>query len=106
MHIKEMIPKGVEKMVIAICADYQRRAKVIKEGGASYRVLMEYKFLNYRVLDATAEIVGLPNAQSFIHDIGAQIGYGRTSLYHMSEVTYKSRKEEVKINIARRLAYL
>ena len=103
MHNEYVMPKGVDNIVRSLCADYFRRSSVIAERSAPYTVIMEYRFLNYRIMNATLEIVGSRDALAIISDIGKNRGYAKSeSLF--SEKTYKKQKDAVKRNIARRLS--
>ena len=101
-----LIPKELDNLLIAICADYLRRAEVISSRSAPYNVVMEYRFMNYRIMNAAVEIAGSRDALVFIYDIGNDVGYTSSSLTVLSEKLYKKRKKEVKENIARRLSLL
>lgn len=96
------LPWEIEIVVKGLCADYRRRCAVIEARGASYKVIMEYRFLNYRIFNAAIEIVGEREALSFIEEIGNGDGYAKSNS-HLSESVYKKRKKEVKFNIAKRL---
>lgn len=101
---EEMVmPHTIELIIIALCADYPRREKIILSGNATYRVIMEYRFLNYRIFNAASEVAGYRDAKAFIKEIGEGSGYTASELWRMSESLYKQRKREVKRNIARRL---
>ena len=102
MHDERVIPKGVESIITVLCADYFRRAAVISDRTAPYNVIMEYRFLNYRIMNATLEVVGEKDAAEIIYDIGSKRGYAKSSCL-ISERSYKVKKEEVKRKIARRL---
>ena len=104
MYDEAMIPEGVEKIIQSLCADYTRRALVMKRRSAPFNVIMEYRFLNYRIMNAAIEIAGSRDAGGFIKDIGEEIGYSATELWILSESEYKKRKMEVKYNIAQRLS--
>lgn len=104
MYDEILMPEGVERLVTAICADYFRRAEVIGNRSAPYNVIMEYRFLNYRIMNAAVEIAGPRDALGFIKDIGMDIGYAASELWILSERAYKTRKKEVRDNIARRLS--
>ena len=104
MYDESVMCVSLEKLIQAICADYGRRATVLEERCAPYNVLMEYRFLNYRVLAAAIEISGSRDASVFINDIGQGIGYANSAITSLTESVYKSRKREVKKNIARRLS--
>lgn len=102
MLYERVIPASVDAVVVALCADYKRRARAIKSRSVSHRCEMEFKYLNYRILEGAMELVG-DDAEELIRDIGEKIGYARSSLDSYSETTYKNRKKEVKINIAKKL---
>lgn len=103
MYDEKVMPKAVDRLVVALCADYFRRKRLIERGGAPYTVIMECRYLNYRIYDAAFQIVG-GNAEPFIRDIGDGVGYASSGIVGISESTYKKRKAEVKRSIARRLA--
>ena len=90
-------------MVVALCADYERRRSAIAERSVTHRTEMEYLYLNFKLLSAAEEIVGESRAELMIREIGERIGYAYSDLYEMSEVSYKKKKQEVKTNIAKRL---
>ena len=52
MYDELMIPDGLDAIVISLCADFSRRAEVISNRTAPYNVIMEYRFLNYRMINA------------------------------------------------------
>ena len=106
MYDEILIPEALDDIVVALCADYSRRAEVITSRNAPYNVIMEYRFLNYRIMNAAMEIAGSRDALFFIKDIGQDIGYAASDLYVLSEKIYKERKREVKINIAKRLSLM
>lgn len=100
------LPLPIEKLIGLLCADYPRRDSVIKERTAPYNVIMEYRFLNYRILSAATEIAGSRDALEFIGDIGNDTGYASSELWILTERVYKERKGAVKHNIARRLSLI
>ena len=95
----------LDGLVCSLCADYFRREDALQERTASKRVDMEYRYLNFLMYEATAEIVGDRVANAFIDEIGRHIGYASSSV-PFSENLYKVRKQEVKIAIARKLHLL
>ncbi len=101
-----LMPSGLDAVIVALCADFSRRAEIIYNRNAPYNVIMEYRFLNYRIMNAAVEIAGNRDACCFIKDIGQDIGYAASDLWVLSEVCYKERKREVKNNIARRLSLM
>ena len=106
MYDELIMPRGLDTLITALCADYPRRAEVIDRRSAPYNVIMEYRFLNYRIINAAAEIAGSRDAIYFVYDIGNEVGYAASDLIALSEVIYKQRKKEVKENIARRLSLM
>lgn len=106
MYDEILIPAELDKILIALCADYQRREEIIRRKSAPYNVIMEYRFLNYRIMNATIEIAGSRDAISFIKDIGENVGYADSELWLLSETIYKERKREVKLNILKRLSLM
>lgn len=106
MYDEALMPTELDALIIALCADYPRRAEVISSRNAPYNVIMEYRFLNYRIMNAAMEIAGSRDALYFIYDIGRNNGYTSSDLFILSETVYKERKKEVKENIARRLSLM
>jgi len=95
--------ESVDNLVSALCADYTRRRELIQRGGLSRRVETELRYLNAKIIDATLELAPEEELFGFIEEIGRGIGYAKSSLYHLSETTYKKRKREIKTNIAKKL---
>ncbi len=106
MYDEPVMSKTLDEMIKAYCADFLRRAQVIADKSAPFNVIMEYKFLNYRIYSAACEMGGAGNALAFITDIGEGRGYAKSELSVMSESVYKIKKREIKLNIARRLSLL
>ena len=103
MPASPLMDKSLEDIVIALCADFERRRLAIEEKALPKRVLLEYKFLNLRILEGTIEIVGISNARKFIDDIGARRGYAKSSIEDISEPSYKKLKAKAKLSIAQKL---
>ena len=95
--------KSLDLLVTALCYDFPRREKAIREGLLSRRTLTEFRYLNFKILDAVGEVVEEPFIRIYINEIGENIGYANTKLDMLSEVAYKQRKKEVKENIAKKL---
>lgn len=106
MYDDIVMSKSLDELITALCADYLRRADVIATRSAPYNVIMEYRFLNYRIMNAAIEIAGTRDALSFIDDIGSGLGYAGSGLYALAERVYKERKRDVKYNIAKRLSLI
>ncbi len=100
-----LIPKTLDAVIIALCADYARRALEIEKRDIPFNVTMEYRFLNYRIINAAMEVAGERDALTFVSEIGSKIGYTASSTY-LSETVYKNRKREVKENIAKKLSLM
>ena len=98
-----LISPSVDKIVVALCADYGRRKRAIAEKCVCRRTDTELRYLTARIYDAVAEVVGVPLAEHFIKDIGHCLGYANTQLDCMSEVTYKNLKKQARELIAVRL---
>lgn len=97
---------SVFNIVVALCADYDRRKNAIAEREISRRVRMEYIYINTRMLNAAGEIVGFAVAESFIREIGSGIGFASSELDCVSESAYKAMKRRIKIKIAENLYLL
>ncbi len=96
----------IEGVAISLCADYFRRKKCIAERTVGKRVRMEYSYINAKVLDAAAGIVGTALAEIFIWEIGRCIGFARSEVNTMSELTYKTKKAKIKEEILRNIYYI
>ena len=94
---------SLSEIIVALCADYDRRRRALIESSVTRRVRMEYIYINGRMKDAAAEIVGEGYAERFIDDIGARVGYASSELDFCSEGQYKKYKKEIKDNIAKKL---
>ena len=94
---------SLDGLVSALCLDYFRRERAIKEGSASRRTLTEFRYFNFKIYDAVKEVVGEEFVLTYIKEIGENIGYANSELYLLSEVAYKQRKKEVRDNIAKKL---
>ena len=100
------LPQSVDALASALCADYFRRERAIREGAEPLRVRMEYEYLNHRIYAAARELCDkVEDAIGYIEEIGEKRGYAK-SRFTVSEKTYKIKKREVKLNILRRLYLL
>ncbi len=88
---------------MALCLDYARRKNAIEKRSAPHRTDTEYRYLNFKIYDAVAEIVGDGCAEMYIEEIGKKVGYAKSGDYMISEVTYKKYKRLAKENIAKKL---
>ena len=94
------IDRLIADIVIALCADFFRRRTAIEEKSVSHRTDTEYRYLNFKIHDACAGVVGEELCDSFIRFIGGRIGYAKCDLDIMSEVTYKRYKHRATVAIA------
>ena len=96
----------LDALVVALCRDYPRRETALERGSCTHRTGMEYRYINYQMADAAAEISGERLAPIYIEEIGNKIGYAHSQVDCVSETTYKEDKQSIKINIARKLHLL
>ena len=99
----KVIVDTLDLLVRALCADYRRRERIILAREAERRVDNELRYLNFKLFDAAAEVVGEGRADNFISEIGASVGYAKSRVEYISEGMYKQYKSQVKQNIAKRL---
>ena len=104
--LRELIPDGVDRIVTALCLDYERRAEAIRQRSVGRKTEMQYRYFNYQLHRAACEVAGEDDALLYIEDIGSHTGYANTELTSVSETTYKRMKSEVKRNIARALCLI
>ena len=90
-------------LIVALCADYERRKSALSCGTLAHTTEMEYKYLNYKIYDAAAETVGENLAELYISEIGNRTGYAASAVDSVSETTYKLRKGKIKAAIAKKL---
>ncbi len=96
----------LDAIVVALCADYERRESLLCTSSVGRRVAMEYRYINSRMYEAAAEIAGDRYAVQYIIEIGSRIGYTHSRVGFLSEVSYKEQKRCVKLNIARKMHLL
>ncbi len=96
----------IDEVAVSLCADYFRRRRCIEDKSVGKRVRMEYAYINAKILDAAASIVGTVYAEIYIREIGARIGYASSEVDNISEVTYKKKKKEVKAEILKNIYYI
>ena len=103
MYDEKLMPKSLRDLICALCADYPRRRAAIESHNVTPRTENEYKYYNYKIYDAVAEVVGEYYAERFIEDIGSRVGYAKTELYFFSESAYKYKKSNATRSIAQSL---
>jgi hypothetical protein len=97
------LENSLDILVTALCLDYSRRQTAIEERMVTKRCDTEFRYYNFIIRDAAAEIVGEHLAETYISEIGTRCGFASSSLTCVSEVTYKKYKRLIKDNIAKRL---
>jgi len=98
------IENSLDVLVRALCLDYSRRERAIAERSVTHRTDTEFRYYNFKIFDAVAEVVGESHAEIYIKEIGECIGYAKSELgLTLSEITYKKRKRFAMDNVARRL---
>ena len=65
------IADSFDMLIVALCADFDRRDRALSGGNLERSVEMEYRYYNYKIYQAAAEVVGAPEARMYINDIGA-----------------------------------
>lgn len=102
-RISEGLPLSLDKLVVAFCADYERRRSAVEKHSVDIRTEMEYKYLNHRIFEGAAEVVGPSYAELYIKEIGSGIGYAKSEHPASCEQSYKREKQKTKLNIAKKL---
>lgn len=93
----------LDALVCALCKDYERRRRAMSTPGISFRTAAELRYINFKIHDAVAEIVGEEDADVYIKEIGEHIGYAYSDVPDICERTYKTRKRAAITNIAKKL---
>ena len=91
---------GIDAIVVALCADFARRQRVIDSRTAEHRVDMEYRYLNFKIFNAARHMLCERDALIMIEERGGEVGYARSRLEYVSEKTYKEYKRRIKDLIA------
>ena len=104
--MKSLIPAGVEHVVRAHCEDYDRRRRAIEEGALPPEILGHYMILNAKIDRAIASCCDESFCEEMREDIAYQKGYQTTPVLYLSPLTYKIRKRETKLAIAKALHLL
>ena len=102
-HWKIEKENTLDALVRALCLDYSRRARAISDKTVSHRTDTEFRYYNFKIFDAAAEVVGELDAELYIKEIGDRCGYAKSEFFIISEGTYKARKRAVMNNIAKKL---
>lgn len=99
------VESTLDTLIIALCLDYARRQTAIEEKSVTRRTDTEFRYYNFRIFEATAEIVGERTAEKYIKEIGERTGYAKSEIEGVSEITYKNCKRLIKNNIAKKLHF-
>ena len=97
------LPDTVRQTVVALCADYSRRASLIAGGAVSRRTEIEFRYINFKILEAAEEIAPERDALTYIDEIGRRVGYAKSAISYIGERAYKTQKHGIEINIAKKL---
>ena len=97
------IPLEVDRLVVAVCGDYERRERLLHRRELPPEVRACLEEMNRRIDAAIAEVCEPGICLQIRRDIGERRGARRTPLYCLGEATYKRRKHEAKLSIARAL---
>lgn len=95
------LPSGVKRAVRALCEDYDRRAREIARGTLPPDILGNYMILNATVDAALASCCEEDIRTEIRHDIGTGVGHRFTRLYYLSPNTYKERKRDATVAVAK-----
>ena len=101
-----ILPLSVNRVVVALCGDYDRRKKEIEKNRIDKETLSHYKELNDLIDEAINEECEKGIQNTMRSDIGNGVGHRRTQLYYMAAGTYKTRKRNSKYKIANKLNLL
>ena len=97
------IPVEVDRLVVAICGDYERRGRLLRRTTLSPEVRDALAAMNAAIDAAIAEVCEAGIRLQIRRDIGERRGARRTPLYCLGEATYKRRKHDAKLAIAKAL---
>ena len=99
----KMLPLQVNRMVVALCGDYDRREREIRKNSMDKTTLQYYQYLNDVIDTSLEEECEEAIRKNIREDIGNGVGHRRTQLYYMAAGTYKKRKRNCKYRIAKKL---
>ena len=74
------LENGLDLLITALCLDYHRREKAIEEKTVTKRTDTEFRYYNFKIYDAAAEIAGPELAEVYIDEIGKRTGYANSKL--------------------------
>lgn len=97
------LPLGVEHAVRGVCEDYGRRKLEIEKGKLPPETIGHYMVINAKIDNAIASCCDESYCEEIREDIGASKGYRNTKIAYLSYGSYKTRKKECKLAIAKAL---
>ena len=100
------LPTVLNRLIVALVADYERRASILRRRAAAEDVLDRYHRLNRAIDEAIEEVCEPAICRQMRLDIGDCRGARRTPLYFLGEGLYKRRKRAAKERIAQKLGLL
>ena len=99
----KMLPLHINRVVVALCGDYERREKEIEKQTSDEKTIEHYRYLNSVIDKALEEECEEGIRKKLREDIGNGVGHRRTQLYYMAVGTYKTRQRNCKYRIAKKL---
>ena len=99
----DTLPLTLDSLVVALCADYKRRAEAIASGTLSRRTMAEFRYINCKIADAVLEIADKRYVPIYIDEIAKRTGFAYSRVDALSEISYKTQKQMIKVNIAKKL---
>lgn len=105
-NLHDFIPDDVDRIIIHLCHDYNRRKNMLARGAVHGQVKRFYTYLNTAIDEALSEECEAGIRSYMLDDIAENRGYRKTPIYCISQVTYYDRKRRVKVAIAKRLHYI
>ncbi|MBQ7363409.1 MAG: hypothetical protein IJW48_03045 [Clostridia bacterium] len=94
---------SLDSLIVSLCRDYERREASVRDGRCTGRTAMEYKYINHKISEGAIEIAGERYGRVFIDEIGSRTGFAYSSVDCLGETSYKLLKQDVKLNIAKKL---
>lgn len=100
------VPSTVVAVITKLCADYDRRTKVIADNTKSAAVLEKCQELN-AIIDVALQVVEVGVRRELLQDIGRKRGYEVSILAScMAKNTYYNYKRKVVYEIAKGLSLI
>ncbi|MBE6656473.1 MAG: hypothetical protein E7609_06390 [Ruminococcaceae bacterium] len=100
------LPTGVERAVRGVCEDYARRKLEIEKGKLPPETIGHYMVINAKIDNAIASCCDESFCEEIREDIGSCTGFRNSRVTYLSYGSYKTRKKECKLAIAKALNLL